>query len=130
MVLLESNSLTERAKGKRLEPWLREWDGGTRKQRLRQLETFVSKCADMTGPQLEVELDSGASLFLARISSWLRLSYALGHPVALPLHAIDMFCNAPSGQRCAANRETTPFFLSLRERRGRLLPFLSLAFSP
>merc|ERR1719174_3053386 len=56
----------------------------------------------MTGPQLEEELESGASLLLARISSWLRLSYALGHSVALQLRAIGVFIAASSGQRFLA----------------------------
>lgn len=100
MVVLESGGPSRPRK--RLEPILRDWDSGTRKSRMRQLESFVTRCGDMTGPQLEEELESGASLFLARISSWLRLSYALGHPVALQLRAIDVFVAAPSGQRFLA----------------------------
>merc|ERR1712185_207003 len=69
---------------------------------MRQLEDFVARCQDMTGPQLEAELESGASLLLARISSWLRLSYALGHSVALQLRAIAVFVAASSGQRFLA----------------------------
>ena len=86
-----SDSGPSRQHGKRLEPILREWDSGTRKSRMRQLDEFVAQCQDMTGPQLEEELESGASLLLARISSWLRLSYALGHSVALQLRAIAVF---------------------------------------
>ena len=97
-----SDSGPSRQHGKRLEPILREWDSGTRKSRMRQLDGFVARCSDFTGPQLEEELESGASLFLARISSWLRLSYALGHSVSLQLRAIDVFVGAPSGQRFLA----------------------------
>ena len=39
---------------------------------------------------------------MARISSWLRLSYALGHSVALQLRAIAVFVAASSGQRFLA----------------------------
>ena len=86
----------------RLERFLRSWDTGTRSSRIRQLEEFIHRCADMTGPQLEEELESGASLVLARVSSWLRLSYALGHSVALQLRAIAVFVSASSGQRFLA----------------------------
>ena len=98
MVLLAPR---DNARG-RLEKMLRAWDAGTRNSRMRQLEDFVLRCADMTGPQLETELESGASLLLARISSWLRLSYALGHTVALQLRAIGVFVSASSGQRFLA----------------------------
>ena len=86
----------------RLQGMLRAWDGGSRGSRMRQLEDFVARCGDMTGPQLEADLESGASLLLARISSWLRLSYALGHSVALQLRAITVFVSASSGQRFLA----------------------------
>lgn len=69
---------------------------------MRQLDEFVQRCSDLTGPQLEVELENGASLLLARFSSWLRLSYALGHSVALQLRAIAVFVSASSGQRFLA----------------------------
>ena len=97
MVVLE-----RRGQRGRLEQTLRAWDAGTRGSRMRQLDEFVARCTDMTGPQLEEELESGASLLLARISSWLRLSYALGHSVALQLRAISVFVSASSGQRFLA----------------------------
>jgi hypothetical protein len=56
----------------------------------------------MTGAQLEHELDNTASLMLARISSWLRLSYALNQPMALQLRAIGLFINAIAGRRFLA----------------------------
>jgi hypothetical protein len=52
-----------------------------------------------TGPQLERELNNGASLFLARISAWLRLTYLLGYDLALQLTAINIFVSASSGNR-------------------------------
>ena len=87
---------------KQLNAFLRRWDTGTRASRTKQLEEFVARCADMTGPQLEDELENGASLVLTRISAWLRLSYALGHSVALQLQAIAVFVAASSGQRYLA----------------------------
>ena len=54
-----------------------------------------------TGPQLERELNNGASLFLTRISAWLRLTYLLGHDLALQLKALGVFVSASSGNRYA-----------------------------
>ncbi len=87
---------------KQLNAFLRRWDAGSRGSRTKQLEDFVARCADMTGPQLEDELENGASLVLTRISAWLRLSYALGHSVSLQLQAITVFVAASSGQRYLA----------------------------
>ena len=86
----------------RLSNLLREWDKGGRGVRNQILTDFVAQCRSMTGPQLEKALGNGASLLLARISSWLRLSYALGSSVALQLRAISVFVAASSGQRFLA----------------------------
>jgi len=86
----------------RLQERLRRWDQGNRQTRIRMLEEFIDMYQHATGPQLESELENGASLFLARISSWLRLSYALGHSVGLQLQAISVFIAASSGQRFLA----------------------------
>ena len=101
MVLLDAKPFTKGGKGS-LAAILRKWDAGSRASRMRQLDEFVAQCQDMTGPQLEETLESGASLLLARVSSWLRLSYALGHSVALQLRAIAVFVAASSGQRFLA----------------------------
>ena len=82
-----------------LQARLRKWDSGSRAVRIRQLGEFIHECSHMTAPQLEHVFENGASLFLARISSWLRLSYALGQPVGLQLRAIGVFVAAPGGQR-------------------------------
>ena len=63
---------------------LREWDKGGKTVRTQILADFVAQCRLMTGPQLERALGNGASLLLARISSWLRLSYALGSGQDVP----------------------------------------------
>ena len=86
----------------RLSNLLREWDKGGRGVRNQILTDFVAQCRSMTGPQLEKALGNGASLLLARISSWLRLSYALGSSVAIQLRAISVFVAASSGQRFLA----------------------------
>ena len=86
----------------RLSALLREWDKGSKKARMQILSDFVAQCRSLTGPQLEKALGNGASLFLARITSWLRLSYALESSVALQLRAISVFVAASSGQRFLA----------------------------
>lgn len=52
-----------------------------------------------TGPQLEKELNNGASLFLTRVSAWLRLTYLLGYDLALQLKALTIFVSSASGNR-------------------------------
>ena len=81
---------------------LRAWDKGSKTTRLDMLGRIILNYESMTGPQLEAELENTASLLLARISSWLRLTYPLGHSVALQLRAIGVFVAASSGQRFLA----------------------------
>lgn len=54
----------------------------------------------MTAPELEQEFDLGASLFLARITSWLRLSYLSDKASSsLQLNSISIFIGAANGSR-------------------------------
>ena len=50
------------------------WDQGNKSVRERILKDFVKENKFKTGPQLEKELNNGASLFLTRITAWLRLT--------------------------------------------------------
>jgi hypothetical protein len=77
----------------------RTWDKGSRQVRERILKEFVGSMQNATGPQLEKELNNGASLFLTRISAWLRLTYLLGYDLSLQLSAIIIFISAASGTR-------------------------------
>lgn len=63
------------------------------------MREFISAMTNATGPQLEKELDNGASLFLTRISAWLRLTYLLGQDLVLQLKAVTVFVSAASGNR-------------------------------
>ena len=78
---------------------LREWDGGKRETRIKILRSLVASHQQKTGAELEMEYGNGASLFLTRISAWLRLTYLLGIEVALQLQAIHIFLSAASGHR-------------------------------
>eukprot|EP00842_Homolaphlyctis_polyrhiza_P001433 jgi/Hompol1/2290/HPOL_002889-RA len=75
------------------------WDRGNRTVREKILREFVANNEKKTGPQLEKEFSNGASLFLTRISAWLRLTYLLAYDLALQLKAITIFISASSGSR-------------------------------
>jgi len=85
-------------------PWvlqreLHRWDKGSKHVRVTMLKAFLVRNRHKTGPQLEKEFGNGASLFLTRISSWLRLNYLLGFAVGLQLEAVAVFVAASSGHR-------------------------------
>lgn len=54
---------------------LREWDKGSINVRRKILIDFIQQHQNITGTELEEELAHAASLFLTRITSWLRLTY-------------------------------------------------------
>ena len=61
----------------RLRSVLREWDAGQKSVRRRILQDFIAQNDRKTAPDLESEFSDGASLFMTRITSWLRLTYPL-----------------------------------------------------
>ena len=63
---------------------------------------FIKCNQQKTGPQLERELNNGASLFLTRITAWLRLTYLSGRNITIMLKAINIFISASSGLRFLA----------------------------
>jgi len=54
---------------------LQEWDKGGKGTRKKILEDFVAQNQNKTGPELELEFAQAASLFLTRLTAWLRLTY-------------------------------------------------------
>ena len=54
---------------------LHEWDRGSKAARKQILHDFVEQNKHRTGPELEQEFAQAASLFLARLTAWLRLTY-------------------------------------------------------
>ncbi|TPX49801.1 hypothetical protein SeMB42_g00605 [Synchytrium endobioticum] len=80
----------------------RTWDMGGRYIRERILEEFLLANASKTGPQIERELGGGASLFLTRVTAWLRLTYLLGHDLSLQLRAIAVLVGAADAPRFMA----------------------------
>ncbi len=55
--------------------FLREWDRGDRTARSRMLNTFLTQNAGKTFYELELQFAQVASLFLARLTTWMRLTY-------------------------------------------------------
>ncbi|KAL8178807.1 UNVERIFIED_CONTAM: Armadillo-like helical domain containing protein 1 [Gekko kuhli] len=68
------SSIKEQAAISRLISFLQEWDSANKLTRHRILDNFIMTSHGKTGPELEVEFSQGASLFLARLTAWLRLT--------------------------------------------------------
>mmetsp|Transcript_15663 Transcript_15663/g.36964 ORF Transcript_15663/g.36964 Transcript_15663/m.36964 type:complete len:587 (+) Transcript_15663:60-1820(+) len=83
----------------KLKRQLTDWDKGTRWEREKILREFVDHSRNRTEPELEENYGNGASLFLARVAAWLKLTYKLGYSVELQLEAVCVFVSASSGHR-------------------------------
>ncbi|VEL14668.1 unnamed protein product [Protopolystoma xenopodis] len=57
---------------------LREWDKATKEKRKIMLQDFIDQNKHRSGPELEIELAQMASLLLARICVWIKLTYMTG----------------------------------------------------
>ena len=51
------------------------WDQGTKSNRADILKLFIAECKGKTAPELEGIFSKAASLFLTRLTAWLRLTY-------------------------------------------------------
>ncbi len=58
---------------------LQEWDKGSKVVRAKILVDFIRQNQHKTGPELEQEFAQAASLFLTRLTAWLRLTYPLSY---------------------------------------------------
>ncbi|XP_015666828.1 armadillo-like helical domain containing protein 1 [Protobothrops mucrosquamatus] len=92
-------SIKEQAAISRLITFLQEWDSAGKVTRKHILENFILANQGKTGPELEIEFSQGASLFLARITAWLRLTYMYGTCLEQQLKSVGIFLSAASGQR-------------------------------
>ncbi|XP_032074684.1 armadillo-like helical domain containing protein 1 isoform X2 [Thamnophis elegans] len=92
-------SIKEQAAISRLITFLQEWDSANKVTRKHILQNFILANQGKTGPELEKEFSQGASLFLARITAWLRLTYMYGTCLEKQLKSIGIFLSAASGQR-------------------------------
>ncbi|XP_069050138.1 armadillo-like helical domain containing protein 1 isoform X2 [Lepisosteus oculatus] len=93
-----SSSKAQTALSKVVE-FLREWDQGNKDVRKLLLISFLNENAGKTSPELELEFAQAASLFLARLTAWMRLTYMIGTYLRLQLKAIGVFLSATGNHR-------------------------------
>ncbi|XP_059840208.1 armadillo-like helical domain containing protein 1 isoform X3 [Hypanus sabinus] len=79
--------------------FLRNWDHGSKATRQHILNDFINTSRGKTSPELELQFAEGASLFLTRLTAWLRITYMVGTCVTEQLQAIGIFLSAASGHR-------------------------------
>ena len=70
-------SIKEQAAISRLLSFLQDWDNAGKVARNNILNNFIEANQGKTAPELEQEFSQGASLFLVRLTTWLRLTYPL-----------------------------------------------------
>lgn len=78
---------------------LHEWDHGKAPTREKILHNFIAKHENDSGPDLEAEFADAGSLFLTRVTTWLRLTYLLGQNIKIQLDSIKVFLSASCGHR-------------------------------
>lgn len=78
---------------------LNEWDKGSKSVRRKILQDFIAQNQNKTGPELEAIFAQAASLFLTRLTAWLRLTYMIGTCVNEQLQALQIFLAASSGHK-------------------------------
>ncbi|BHF69256.1 hypothetical protein AAHC03_013522 [Spirometra sp. Aus1] len=75
---------------------LREWDRSPKEKRRQLLQDFIDQHWNRSGPELELELAQMASLFLARICVWVKLTYMTGTCLTEQLQVLYIFLSAAS----------------------------------
>lgn len=78
---------------------LNEWDKGSKVVRRQILLDFIRQNGNKTGPELEAEFAQAASLFLTRLTAWLRLTYMIGTCLNEQLQALQIFLAASSAPK-------------------------------
>ncbi|KAK3566292.1 hypothetical protein QTP86_031030 [Hemibagrus guttatus] len=71
---LNMSSSRERAASSRVLHFLCEWDRANTSTRMRMLQKFLQENTGKTCPELELEFAQASSLFLTRITTWIRLT--------------------------------------------------------
>lgn len=92
-------SVKEQAAISRLLSFLQEWDNAGKVTRSHILHSFIETNQGRTAPELEQEFSQGASLFLVRLTTWLRLTYMIGSCLNKILRSIGIFLSAVSSNR-------------------------------
>ncbi|XP_053536551.1 armadillo-like helical domain containing protein 1 isoform X1 [Ictalurus punctatus] len=93
------SSSREKAASSRVLNFLCEWDRGNKSTRTRMLQKFLQENTGKTSPELELEFAQASSLFLTRITAWMRLTYMFGTCLHLQLKALGVFLSAASNYR-------------------------------
>ncbi|XP_071983661.1 armadillo-like helical domain containing protein 1 isoform X3 [Engystomops pustulosus] len=93
------SAIREQEATSRLMIFLKEWDNGNKVTRSRILNNFITSNSGKTAPELEQEFNQGASLFLARLTTRLRLSYLLGTSLKEILQSVSIFLSASGSGR-------------------------------
>ncbi|XP_029085000.1 armadillo-like helical domain containing protein 1 [Monodon monoceros] len=92
-------SIKEQAAISRLLRFLQDWDNAGKVARSHILNNFIETNQGKTAPELEQEFSQGASLFLVRLTTWLRLTYMTGSCLDKLLRSIGIFLSAVSSNR-------------------------------
>lgn len=92
-------SMKEQAAISRLLSFLQDWDNAGKVTRSHILKNFIESNRGKTAPELEQEFSQGASLFLVRLTTWLRLTYMTGLCLEKILKSIGIFLSAVSSNR-------------------------------
>nr|XP_020039021.1 uncharacterized protein C1orf228 homolog [Castor canadensis] len=92
-------SIKEQAAISRLLSFLQEWDNAGKVARGVILNNFIEANHGKTAPELEQEFSQGASLFLVRLTTWLRITYMTGLGLRKILRSIGIFLSAVSSNR-------------------------------
>lgn len=92
---------THESPAKLLKYILSKWDTGGTQKRLRILRDFIITYQTFTGPDIDKSFGNGTSLFLARLSTWMRMNYAAdsANGIELVLRALRVLVGANSGHR-------------------------------
>ncbi|NWR55072.1 ARMD1 protein, partial [Bucorvus abyssinicus] len=92
-------SVKEQEAIRKLMVFLKEWDSAHKGARSHILDNFIKSNDGKTESELELEFSQGASLFLARLTVWLRMTYVYSTCLDKLLKSISIFLSAASGCR-------------------------------
>ncbi|XP_034819289.1 armadillo-like helical domain containing protein 1 isoform X2 [Pan paniscus] len=92
-------SIKEQAAISRLLSFLQEWDNAGKVARSHILDKFIETNQGKTAPELEQEFSQGASLFLVRLTTSLRITYMTDSYLEKLLRSIGIFLSAVSSNR-------------------------------
>ncbi|XP_062963258.1 armadillo-like helical domain containing protein 1 [Cynocephalus volans] len=92
-------SIKEQAAISRLLSFLQEWDNAGKVARSHILNNFIETNQGKTAPELEQEFSQGGSLFLVRLTTFLRITYMTGACLEKLLRSIGIFLSAVSSNR-------------------------------